>query len=98
MSRGALGARSRSGRLAGLGLLLALGLGLHAAGFAQDEETAARSTRPRSATRSSQQGGGADAKLDAKLDEILANQQRILARLDEVMEELKIIKIRATLK
>jgi hypothetical protein len=47
-------------------------------------------------TRSSETGGA--AKIEAKLDQILGNQERILARLDEVMEELKIVKIRATVR
>ena len=37
-------------------------------------------------------------KLDAKLDQILQNQEQIFQRLDEVMEELKIVKVRATLR
>ena len=41
---------------------------------------------------------GATARVEAKLDQILSNQDRILARLDEVMEELKIVKIRATVR
>ena len=36
-------------------------------------------------------------KLDRKLDQILANQQTIFQKFDAVMEELKIIKVRATL-
>ena len=41
---------------------------------------------------------GREAKIEAKLDQILANQDRMFAKLDEVMEELKIVKIRATLR
>ncbi|MBI2104225.1 MAG: hypothetical protein HYT90_01415 [Candidatus Omnitrophica bacterium] len=38
-----------------------------------------------------------DKKLEDKLDQILANQEKIFQRFDEVMEELKIVKIRATI-
>ena len=34
--------------------------------------------------------------LEKKLDEVLATQQTILKKLDEVMEELRIVKVRAT--
>ncbi|MBI4322672.1 MAG: hypothetical protein HY596_00170 [Candidatus Omnitrophica bacterium] len=47
----------------------------------------AQSTRePRSDSRA----------LEKKLDEVLATQQTILRKLDEMMEELRIIKVRAT--
>ena len=36
--------------------------------------------------------------VDAKLDQILMNQEDIFKRLDKIMEELKIVKIRATIK
>ena len=36
--------------------------------------------------------------IEKKLGEILANQETILQRLDQVMEELRIIKVRATLR
>ena len=34
--------------------------------------------------------------LERKLEEVLATQQTILQKLDELMEELRIIKVRAT--
>jgi len=34
--------------------------------------------------------------LEKKLDEVLATQQTILKKLDELMEELRIVKVRAT--
>ena len=39
-----------------------------------------------------------DPKVEAKLNDILARQEQILQRLDQVMEELKIVKIRATVR
>ena len=41
---------------------------------------------------------GATARVEAKLDQVLANQEQIMARLDQVLEELKIVKIRATVR
>ena len=38
-----------------------------------------------------------DGKLDRKLQQILDNQAEIFKRLDQIMEELKIIKIRASI-
>lgn len=38
------------------------------------------------------------AKLEQKLNEILQHQAQILQRLDQVMEELRIVKIRATVR
>ena len=38
----------------------------------------------------------AEQRLSAKLDQVLANQQKILARFDEIMQELAIVKVRAT--
>lgn len=39
-----------------------------------------------------------DAELEKKLDQILANQALILQKFDAVMEELRIIKVRATIR
>ena len=47
-------------------------------------------------TRTSETGGA--ARIEAKIDQLLANQERILARLDDVMKELQIVKIRATVR
>ena len=47
-------------------------------------------------TRTSETGGA--ARIEAKIDQVLANQERILARLDDVMKELQIVKIRATVR
>ena len=42
--------------------------------------------------------GKLDPQVEAKLNDILAHQEQILQRLDQVMEELKIVKIRATVR
>ena len=39
-----------------------------------------------------------EAKLEERLNDILDHQQQILKRLDDVMEELRIVKIRATVR
>ena len=36
--------------------------------------------------------------LEQKLDQLLENQQKILKRLDDVMAELQIVKVRATVR
>ena len=40
--------------------------------------------------------GGSESDIAERLNEILENQQRILSRLDEVMKELQVVKLRAT--
>ena len=91
-------------------LLIGAGIGLtmcsRPAAMSAAEQEAVRASRP-NVSSASQEGQGsatnsskADAKksggVDKKLDEILANQETIFKRFDQVMEELRIIKIRAT--
>ena len=90
-------ARSRPFRVvAAAGLVVAISLGLwigaetHAA-----EESSAQSSRSTRASSTSGSETGDDAIIQ-KLNQVLAKQATILQRLDEVMEELKIVKIRAT--
>lgn len=61
----------------------ALALALFAAGHFADAQT-------------SRDSKGELRSLEKKVDEVLANQQLILKRLDDVMEELRIVKVRAT--
>jgi hypothetical protein len=70
-----------------LGIVLSLAWSAHLA-RSQEEETAP-------ATKSSRPSKTEDA-LERKLDEVLANQKAILQKFDAVMEELRVIKIRAT--
>lgn len=82
-------------RVAGLVLLTAiLGIG------AWSDSAAAPRIRTGNTDEDAQSAEDAKsaAKILAKLDAIEATQQRILGRLDEVMEELKIVKIRATVR
>lgn len=73
---------------------------------AAEEETPVQSTRSRQTTTRTADAGRAtrtsdtarEARVEAKLDQLLAYQERILTRLNEVMEELKIVKIRATVR
>ncbi|MBI4342161.1 MAG: hypothetical protein HY599_02200 [Candidatus Omnitrophica bacterium] len=78
--------------LAGTGVAVALN--------AEDAPTtSSRASHPPAASSSRIAGGGVTPKmLEAKLNEILENQQKILKRLDEVMAELQIVKIRATVR
>ena len=89
--------RDRRGAGWALGLALAFGIGLWSQTGAQ-AEAPSRSSRPPRVPSAGETGGEVDTKkLDAKLDQILANQEKLFQRLDEVMEELKIVKVRATL-
>lgn len=76
-------ARAR-GRQGLIGLLVVLGVIAMVAHHGADAQT----------TRESK---SESRLLDKKLNEILAAQQTILQKLDAVMEELRIIKVRATL-
>ena len=91
---------SRASRMA-VGLIAALLVGALAhAGLRAAEEEAASGSRPRRTSRSSAGKSASkldERRIDQKLDEIIENQQKILKRFDEVMEELRIVKIRATL-
>ena len=56
-----------------------------------------RAARGTGGTTSSSRGStGSAAKLAEKLDRVIEEQEKILARLDDVMKELQIVKIRAT--
>ena len=65
-------------------------------------ESATRSTRPpkravvRPANPGARSAEGADslASLERKAEEAIANDQRILARFDQIMSELQVVKIR----
>ena len=57
-----------------------------------------RSSRAAGKTGSTSSGGGKEAQILSRLDEVLATQRTILEKFDAVMEELRIIKIRATPK
>lgn len=79
-------ARRRQVWFAGL-----LGAGLLAAASAAQALTGAETT-----DRAKESASVDAASIEKKLDQILANQQAILSRFDAVMEELRIIKVRAT--
>ena len=83
-----------------LGCVLAAGAGFGALARAADEEGSAdRATRRTSRTTTAVTSTASNTDpLERKLDDVLAGQQAILKRLDEVMEELRIVKIRATIR
>ena len=76
-----------------LALALAAGAWMMAQTQAAEQPQSRRSKASDSAPTSSR----TDGKIESKLDEILANQEKILKRFDDVMEELRIVKVRATL-
>ena len=85
------------------GLALAVGAGMllgAAAVWSADAADASRSSRPsRAGTAKTAAAGDLDlSDIEEKLDEILSGQQAILKKFDAVMEELRIIKVRATLR
>ena len=86
--------RMRTTASIGLLVLFIFGLGLWVKSETQAAEPgrSSRSSRP----PSSGDGTGEDV-VARKLDQVLATQETILQRLDEVMEELRIVKIRATI-
>lgn len=49
-------------------------------------------------TRTSRDAERQQAEINRKLDEIAANQQKILEQLNKVLEEVQIVKIRATMR
>ena len=83
-------------------MALAMGLGLGTGSVAGwSEETTGRSSR----SGRTQASGIEGSKLEKKLNEVLANQQQILTtqqailqKFDAMMEELRIIKVRTTLR
>ncbi len=81
------GARPRTGRW----MLLSAVAGSVLLGAWWTTHAAETSQQPVASSESS-------AKVLQKLDQILEHQQQMLKRFDEVMEELKIIKIRATMR
>ncbi|MBI3011836.1 MAG: hypothetical protein HYY58_05055 [Candidatus Omnitrophica bacterium] len=85
--------------LVGIGLVI--GVLSSRLSMGQDTKAQTRPAETTSTTAGTSTGGGAkdkDAQLMKKLDQILANQQTILQKFDEVMEELRIIKVRTTIR
>ncbi len=86
-------------------IVLTIGLSVSlwsiAASSADEPSDRASRSRTRSSVASADQSNQSkekdqNAQIERKLDEILSNQQTILQRFDAVMEELRIIKVRAT--
>ena len=94
--------RARGARLGLIALGVGSGVALWSAATSRAEQETGKSSRdvlgkPRQEeTRDS--GSASTSALEKKLDRILANQETILQRFDQVMEELRIIKVRATIR
>ena len=85
----------------GAWVLLIVGIGLGTCLFSAVESMAEEAARPTrsvlgGAASGASSASGKDAGVERKLDQILANQETILQRFDQVMEELRIIKVRST--
>ena len=83
--------------LIGLGIGLSVGLWSAAGSAAEEAAKSSRSVLGGVKPTESSKSKAKEDEIAKKLDEILANQQTILQRFDQVMEELRIIKVRATL-
>ena len=77
----------------------------HAVVSAEDATIPTRAARGSAKRTDASESTADEAKLERKLDNILANQQQVLAnqqtilqKLDAMMEELRVIKVRATLR
>ena len=82
-------------------LAMAVGvLGLVVGSFRSSALVAAETPGTKASAQTTMQFTQSDraraARMEEKLDRILANQQTILQRFDQVMEELRIVKVRAT--
>lgn len=94
----------RGASLVGVGMLAGvLGVQLCVSGVSHAEDTSTRSSTARTTIKKTDSTDL--TRLERKVEEVLANQDTILAnqqmifkKFDEVMEELRIIKVRATLK
>ena len=87
---------ARGGRLVAAGVGLLCGLTLLGQAVSAERSSRAAKSKTAAATASSDQAD--DHAVKQKLDELAAGQDKILKRLDEIMEELKVVKIRATLR
>lgn len=85
----------------GIGSVLGISLGAVSFTAAYDEanpESGNRSSRSTTSSRTETSSRSSDASIQTKLDEILANQKKILEEFEVVKEELRIIKIRASMQ
>ena len=80
-----------------VGIGLGIGLSLAVESMAEESARATRSVLGGAASGGSS-ASSKDAGVEKKLAQILANQETILQRFDQVMEELRIIKVRSTLR
>lgn len=71
---------------------------LLASGWAAAQPLTAAERSSKTAAGKTEEANKLDPKVEAKLNDILARQEQILQRLDQVMEELRIVKIRATVR
>ncbi len=75
-----------------------MGIGLTALCSVTAFSATKASTKTSSAGSSAEVSHSDLVQLETKLDQVLANQQTILQKFDAVMEELRIIKVRASIR
>ena len=95
--------RARAAVMIILTTSLATTLGVWAsASDTEDASRSSRATRSTAKTSASKPSPGDEraelVHLDEKLDRILANEEQIMKKFDEMMEELRIIKVRASIR
>ena len=82
--------------LAAIGCMGLLGLQVWVRAEPQSQDGGTGAPRPRASRVTNEDDEAKAKRIEKQLDEILAVQEAILKRYDELMEELQIIKIRAT--
>ncbi len=81
-----------------IGLLMFLGLGsrLFAASQANDVYEGSQAAQPKSAKAPAEKSDADLKRIEEKLDEILKVQETILTQYDDIMENLRIAKVRVS--
>ena len=82
-----------------IGVLVGFGLGAGWASFAEEaSDRSSTYTLPLKSSNSSAKSDSTarDSQSDRKLDQVLAGQQTVLQKLDSVLEELRVVKIRCS--
>ena len=92
-----IGTRSRWARLLGIGLIAAAWLSAEGLVSAKDDAQEKGAVRSSRATRSSR-SASEEGDVEGMLARVLRNQEAILKRFDEVMKELQVVKIRASMR
>jgi len=84
----------------GVALGVSVGLGPLSAAYEQDESSrrSSQSQQGQTEARRAASSDAARSSVERKLDQILANQETILQQFEVIKEELRIIKVRSSLR